>query len=227
MKKNFSFFLLIWFIAFVAYNAVFFITRNHVNVVNWYSYGVTILAFVVLLLCSYVTTKQSDLRGAVYHIPMIRSAFQGLGIFFVVSILFIFIAWIPQWIQIIILIILVAYFGIRILFAKGSAALLLHRDRVVKKDTAFLSQMIQQSEILARQNTFPEISAELWRVHDVFRYSDPVSCEQSLFAEGEISMMMQTLSQAIDNRDAESAKLICNNIQEKLNERNSIVKHQK
>lgn len=104
------------------------------------------------------------------------------------------------------------------------------RDEIVKQETndkintQNMKEMQMLSQTLADKCKDIETKKILNEVIDKLRYSDPITCEKSIKIETEIIQNMNEIRKEIDAENFETAKTICNELVESLNERNNICK---
>ncbi|WP_310602589.1 hypothetical protein, partial [Anaerosporobacter sp.] len=96
------------------------------------------------------------------------------------------------------------------------------QDDKLKKDVSNMRALQSMSATLVGQCSDAEIKKIVERVADEFRFSDPVSSDQTRDIEMELQNQMNEIQQAIINGDFASVKSLCGEILISLAKRNSI-----
>lgn len=187
-----------------------------------YVFGVLAILFQVYVL-HISSTEEGDIRSKFYGYPIARVGMIYLFTQIVISVVeMAFASFLPAWITILINIILTA------LAVIGCVATEAMRDEIVRQDTrlkkniqnmrnlqSFSVKIMDQCEDL-------DLKEKLQVVADEFKYSDPVSSEETELLEADLQQKLQDIQDAILEGDNSAAMILCSKLIEDLHERNRI-----
>lgn len=171
--------------------------------------------------------NSKTLKSKVYGFPVARIGYIYLGVQTAVSLLLAIlstaIAVFPVWVSIVLcsLILIAAWVG--------CIAADIARDEVEKIEqqtavnTAFIKQMRVLSKGLAAKAEDATLKAELEKVAEKFRFSDPVSSEHTAVYDSKIDEAFQELERSVAGGDA-SAESQCKSLMDLIEERNTVCK---
>lgn len=226
MKKNSIHGYSILGIIFIAFTLISFIVPFEKNGIFWMAYvlGVFSIIFQIPVLKN-AFSGDKELKSKIYGFPIAKIGVLYLILQMVISIIEMTISTEKLiWIYIVINIIIMVLTIIGCIFTD------IMRDEIVKQETndkintQNMKEMQMLSQTLADKCKDIETKKILNEVIDKLRYSDPITCEKSIKIETEIIQNMNEIRKEIDAENFETAKTICNELVESLNERNNICK---
>lgn len=224
MGNGFKTYLLIWALLAGMYNFLFFMIGNFTPAGFYMAgYAIVMAAFVIQLLCGAVAFRKKTLKEMIYYLPVIRAGTIGLICTFAVSIFFAVWKWLPSWIGITCLIIITVVTLIRILIFKSGADYIAAADEETAGKTAFMKDMALRSELLWKNETDADARRAAEKVHEAFRYSDPVSDPRLAWVEEELYGCYLDFEKSIREKNAARYTENCNSLLTKIRERNALV----
>ena len=167
------------------------------------------------------------LKSKVYGFPVARIGYIYLGVQTAVSLLLAILSTAIAVFPVLVSIVLCSL--ILIAAWVGCIAADIARDEVEKIEqqtavnTAFIKQMRVQSKGLAAKTEDAALKAELEKVAEKFRFSDPVSCEHTAVYDSKIDEAFQELERSVAGGDA-SALSQCKSLMDLIEERNTVCK---
>lgn len=224
MNRNAARGILLAVVLLAVFSAAAFIIpaqRTAVFWIAWVCGVIAILAQVYFFKSGFDGDGRAKSRF--YGLPLVRIGILYLAVQTVVSIAEIILSGtIPVWTVLLInLLVLAATLA-------GCVAIVTARDEIVrqdgklKKDVSNMRELQALSTALAEQCGDEGLKKALKELADEFRYSDPVSSENTAEAEAELKTGVRDLQQALAEGDTEGAKALCGKLRERLKERNRL-----
>lgn len=227
MKKTFKFYIIIWALALAIFNVFCFVTPSEANGYNkfggafWVGYIFITLAFIGQLVCSYIAFKAENLKKLFYNIPLISISYIGLVIMLICGVLAMAIPDLPNWIGIIVCLLVLVITAVAVIKAKAAADIVDEIDNKVKTQTFFIKSLTVDAERLMARAKSDEIKAEAKKVYEAVRYSDPMSNEALGGIESQITTEFSAFYDAVNTDDIDMVKAIANELVILLGDRNN------
>lgn len=226
MKKTFNYYGICWLIALSVFNIITFVTPNEIAGVSkfngafWAGYIFITIAFVGQLGCAYKAFKAEKLKKMFYNIPLISVSYTGLIAMLVVGTICMAVPFIPYWIGIIACLLVLALSAISVIKATVAADTVSEIDEKIKVQTQFIKLLTADAEHLMSSSKTAELKAEVKKVYEAIRYSDPMSNEALSDVEGQIQSEFTFFSQAIKSEDLDLAKSVSGELLNLIDGRN-------
>ena len=226
MKKSFKIYSLIWAICFAVFNVITFVTPNEIGGVSkfsglfWVGYIFITIAFVGQLACAFVAFKAENLKKFFYNIPLLSISYGGLVAMLIVGSVFMAIPVLPEWIGIIVCVVILAFNAIAIIKATAVADIVSGIDEKIKVQTFFIKSLSVDAQSLMTSAKTDELRAEAKKVYEAIRYSDPMANAALSDLDTQIERQFNAFSDAVKADDAELAKETAYAIVEMVERRN-------
>ena len=226
MKKSFKIYSLIWAICLAVFNVITFATPNEIGGVSKFSgsFGVgyifITIAFIGQLTCAFVAFKAENLKKFFYNIPLLSISYGGLVAMLIVGSIFMAVPVLPEWIAIIVCVIILAFNAIAIIKATAAADIVSGIDEKIKAQTFFIKSLSVDAQSLMTSAKSDELRAETKKVYEAIRYSDPMANAALSDLDAQIEKQFNAFSDAIKADDAELAKETANALAEMVERRN-------
>ena len=226
MKKSFKIYSLIWAICLAVFNVITFVTPNEIGDVSkfsgsfWVGYIFITIAFLGQLACAFVAFKAENLKKFFYNIPLLSISYGGLVTMLVVGSIFMAIPALPEWIAIIVCVIILALNAIAIIKATATADIVSGIDEKIKAQTFFIKSLSVDSQSLMTSAKSDELRVEAKKVYEAIRYSDPMANAALSDLDAQIEKQFNAFSDAIKADDAELAKETAATLVEMVERRN-------
>ena len=225
MKKNFKIYALIWAICLAVFNVITFVTLNEIGDVSkfsgsfWVGYIFITIAFLGQLVCAFVAFKAENLKKFFYNIPLLSISYGGLVAMLIVGSIFMAIPVLPEWIGIIVCVIILAFNAIAIIKATAAADIVSGIDEKIKAQTFFIKSLSVDAQGLMTSAKTDELRAEAKKVYEAIRYSDPMANSALSELDSQIERQFAAFSDAIKAEDVELAKESANTLVEMVERR--------
>ena len=212
MKKSFKIYSLIWAICFAVFNVITFVTPNEIGGVSkfsgsfWVGYIFITIAFVGQLACAFVAFKVENLKKFFYNIPLLSIGYGGLVAMLIVGSVFMAIPVLPEWIAIIVCVIILAFNAIAIIKATAAADIVSGIDDKINNKTAFIKSLTADAQSLISSAKSDKLRVEAKKVYEAIRYSDPISNNSLSELDSQIKRQFTAFSDAVKSEDTELAK---------------------
>ena len=226
MKKSFKIYSLIWAICLAVFNVITFVTPNEIGGVSkfsgsfWVGYIFITIAFIGQLACAFFAFKADNLKKLFYKIPLISVSFTGLVLMLIAGSVFMAVPALPEWIGIIVCVLILAFSTIAVIKATAAAELVSGIDEKVKTQTFFIKSLATDAQGLMTSAKSDELRAEAKKVYEAIRYSDPMSNIALSELNTQIERQFNTFAEAVKADDAELAKETSDALVELIETRN-------
>ena len=226
MKKSFKIYSLIWAICLAVFNVITFVTPNEIGGVSkfngsfWVGYVFITIAFIGQLTCAFVAFKAENLKKFFYNIPLLSISYGGLVAMLIVGSVFMAIPVLPEWIAIIVCVIILAFNAIAIIKATAAADIVSGIDEKIKTQTFFIKSLSGDAQSLMTSAKSDELRVEAKKVYEAIRYSDPMANAALSDLDAQIEKQFNAFSDAIKADDADLAKETADALVEIVESRN-------
>ena len=226
MKKSIGVYSIIWAICLVVFNVIVFVMPNELAGVSkfgdsfWVGYIFITIAFVGQLVCAFIALKAKNLKKLFYHIPLFSISYVGLIAMLIAGSIFMAIPVLPEWIGIIVCVIILAINIIAIISAKSAAEIVSGIDEKVRVQTFFVKELTIEAQGLMNSAKSDDLRAETKKVYEAIRYSDPVSNAALVEINAQIKRQFNAFANAVASEDDELAKEAANALVEMVELRN-------
>ena len=226
MKKSFKIYSLIWAICLAVFNVITFATPNEIGGVSkfsgsfWVGYIFITIAFLGQLTCAFVAFKAEKLKKFFYNIPLLSISYGGLVAMLIVGSIFMAIPVLPEWIAIIVCVIILAFNAIAIIKATAATDIVSGIDEKIKAQTFFIKSLSVDAQSLMTSAKSDELRAEAKKVYEAIRYSDPMANAALSDLDAQIEKQFNAFSDVVKADDAELAKETADELLEMVERRN-------
>lgn len=227
MKKNFKLYVICWAILLAVFNAICFVTPSQVAGLSkfggafWSGYVFITLAFIGQLVCAYIAFKADNLKKLFYSLPLITISYSGLILTVVVGAACMAIPNLPNWVGIIVCLLILAFNAIAVVKATAAAEFVSAVDDKVKVQTQFIKMAAVDAQNITNRAQSAAAKAECKRVYEALRYSDPMSAPALEAEQAKISAVLGELAAAVSAGDDEKVTAAANELILLIKERNN------
>ena len=213
-------------IIFVVFSVIAFavpFTKNSVFVLA-YIFGAIAIAFQIYVF-KLSFSHGEDAKSKFYGMPIANIGLYYLSVQLVLSLVEMIAAKIlPTWLAVIVNVIPIALALIGCITADVMRDEIERQDVQLKKDISNMRALQSMSSNFVGICLDEERKKQLQNLADEFRYSDPVSSEDTKELENELQQMMKELQCAIIDGDMDAVETLCMKAVAGLNERNRVCK---
>ena len=226
MKKSFGIYSIVWAICLAVFNVITFVTPNEIGGVSkfsgsfWVGYIFITIAFLGQLACAFVAFKAENLKKFFYNISLLSISYGGLVTMLVVGSIFMAVPALPEWIAIIVCVIILAFNAIAIIKATAAADIVSSIDEKIKAQTFFIKSLSVDAQSLMTSAKSDELRAEAKKVYEAIRYSDPMANAALSDLDAQIEKQFNAFSDVVKADDAELAKETADELLEMVERRN-------
>ena len=226
MKKTFGFFAIIWALFLALFNVIVFITPNEAGGMTkfggafWVGYIFITVAFIGQLICGFFAFKPSDKQKMFYNIPIVTISYTGLIIMLIAGTACMAIPNLPNWVGIIVCLLVLAFTAIAVLKATFAASVVTEIDQRVKVKTLFIKSLTVDAEPLMNTAKTSELKSLAKKVYEAVRYSDPMSNAVLVEVEDKIENGFADFENAVNAEDLELAESTANELLSLIDIRN-------
>jgi len=224
MKKNTVRGLIVLAILLVAFIAIAFAVPFARTTVFWLGFGFAILAILFqLYIFKSAASANGDAKSRFYGFPIARIGVYYLVIQLVVSLVEMALAKVlPTWVALLINIILAAIAIIGCITVDTMRDEIVQQDGKLKKNVSNMRGLQSISATMVSHCSDEELRVTLQKLANEFRFSDPVSSEETLELEEDMHSQLGNIQQALVDGDTDGAKKMCTKLMGSLVERNRI-----
>lgn len=224
MKKNRVRGCVILAIILIAFSIIVFAIPFSKNPVFWLAYAFAVVSILSqIYIFNIAFAGEGDIRSKLYGFPIARVGVIYLIVQLIISLVeMVFSTFLPVWVAVILNILLVAFASIGCIATDTMRDEIIRQDTQLKKDVSNMRALQSMSATLVGQCVDSQLKQVLQNLADEFKYSDPVSAEQTIVMELELQQQMQVLQSAVLEGDNGSIKILCGKILASLAERNRV-----
>ena len=151
-------------------------------------------------------SKMNKVEKFFYNIPLLSISYGGLVAMLIVGSVFMAIPVLPEWIGIIVCVIILAFNAIAIIKATAAADIVSEIDEKIKTQTFFIKSLSVDAQSLMTSAKSDELREEAKKVYEAIHYSDPMANAALSDLDAQIERQFNSFSDAIKADDAELAK---------------------
>ena len=229
MSKNELRRYIILAVIFAVFSVVAFAAPFEKNTVFWVSYVFGVLAIVFQVYVFKVSfAEDGDTKSKFYGFPIARVGVIYLVVQLTLSLIQMIAAnHLKSWVSIIVNILPVAFAVIGTVAADAVREEVVRQEEQVKTDISMMKYL--RSSVAALEGLCQDeaLKKSIVKLAEEFRYSDPVSNDETAAAEIELKDRIDDLQKALIDGNNDEAEKLCKVIMFKLTERNKIAKDSK
>ena len=205
MKRARNTFLIIWAICFALYNVIVFVVpnENYGTESFWIGYALITASLVGNLVCSFIALNTKSNAKVFYKIPLIAISIVGIVASTIAGAFVMTVPDIETWVGVIVSFAILAIVAIVILGAKSTADIIGEIDDIVRTETSFIRGITLDAELLMSSAGNDEIKAEIKKVYEAFRFSDPMSSDALNDIEDRIQNQFNLLQEVVITENTE------------------------
>ena len=203
MKKARNTFLAVWAICFALFNVIVFVVPNENREADnfWIGYALITVALLGNLVSSVIALNSKSDAKVLYNIPLITTSIVEIVISSIAGAIFMTVPGIKSWAVVVVSAVIFAVSAIVSLIAKSAADTVSDIDDKIKTKTSFIKGITLDAEMLMTSAENPEIKAEIKKVYEAFRFSDPMSNDALKDVEDRIQNQFNLLSEVVIRED--------------------------
>lgn len=213
-------------VVFVVFTVAAFAIPFRKTGVFWLSYvfGVAAIAAQIYVL-QVAFTGQKSLRSKFYGFPIARVGVVYLVVQMILSLVCMALAAaLPVWIVILADVVVLGAAAVGFVATETMREEIQRQDTVLKKDVSAMRAMQSMARSLVGMCADKTLAAELEKLSDALRYSDPVSSEALEESEAELKGLLDELQKAVVEQSYEDGAVLCRQAMSVLGERNRLCK---
>lgn len=224
MKKNELRGIILLGIIAVVYTAVAFAVPFPKNGVFWISYLFTLFS----IGCQWYAIKiafahTDDVKSKFYGFPIARISVCYMIVQLILSLIFMALGKItPLWVALVIYIVILGAAAVGLIAADVSREEIVRQDSSLQKSVLAMQKLQAQAKVIADLDS--DLSPELKKLADAFRFSDPVSSDMTIDIEERLAKCLAELQIAVSSKDVDTVSSLCQQAEMMLTERNQLCK---
>lgn len=190
----------------------------------WLAYIFSVIAILFQVYVYKISFADAeDVKSKFYGFPIARVGIIYLIVQLLLSLVeMILAAIVPTWVAIVINILPIAFAIVGCIAAETLRDEIVEQDNKLKKNLNNMRNLQSMSASLVGMCSNDEMKEMVQKLADDFKYSDPVSSEQTTEIENDLNIQLKELQKALIDGDYESAKTFCGKLLSDLSERNRI-----
>lgn len=201
MKKNHLMSYLALGIVFVLFNVVAFVIPTEKTATFWTAYAFSVVAFALQIpLWRIALGKKDTLKSKFLGIPVIHVVLTYLIVQLIAFAVFKILPTLPSWLTIIACTVILAVSALCAIAGQAGANEINRVEEKIKVKRAFIQFLQTDIEMLVEAETDVETKAELKKLVEKVRFSDPMSHEMLGELESRISAKVEEMKTATDKK---------------------------
>lgn len=231
LSKNIKRLIVVGVILFVAYTLCVFVIPFNKTPACWIAYIFSVIAMAFSGYLFIIAIEKKDtLKSKVYGLPILRIGYIYLIAQFVVSVLVYVISsfiYVPLWIALVLSVVLLAFALVGSIAAETVRETIEQVEEQVVVETKRMSEFRLDAFYLVDMCEDQDLKKLLSKLAEEFRYSDPVSSEETKEIEDNIKNEVKTLNDYVLNNELEKAIELVHKVNKLLIQRNRMCKEYK
>lgn len=222
MKRARNTFLIIWAICFALYNVIVFVVpnENYGTESFWIGYALITVALVGNLACSFIALNSKTNAKLFNSIPLVTTSIVETVVSSIAGAIFIVVPGIKSWAVVVVTAIILAISAIVSVIAKSTADTVSDIDDKIKKQTSFIKGITLDAELLMSSAGSDEIKAEIKKVYEAFRFSDPMSSDTLNDVEDRIQNQFNLLQEVVLTENTDKVSQVSKDLLNLIDYRN-------
>ena len=222
MKRARNTFLIIWAICFALYNVIVFVVpnENYGTESFWIGYALITVALVGNLACSFIALNSKTDAKLFNNIPLITTSIVETVVSSIAGAVFIAVPGIKSWAVVVVSAVILAISAIVSVIAKSTADTVSDIDDKIKSKTSFIKGITLDAELLMSSAGNDEIKAEIKKVYEAFRFSDPMSSDALNDVEDRIQNQFNLLQEVVITENTEKVSQVSKDLLNLIDYRN-------
>ena len=202
MKKNSLISYLSLGIVFALFNVIAFIVPTDKTATFWAAYAFSVVAFAVQIpIWKIALGKKDTLKSKFLGIPVIHVGITYLIIQLIAFAIFMIFPMLPVWLAVVVCAIILAISALCAIAGQAGANEINRVEEKIKVKRAFIQFLQTDIEMLTENETNAETKAELKKLAEKVRFSDPMSHDMLGELESRISAKVEEMKTATDKKD--------------------------
>lgn len=232
MRKNLKRFYISLGVVFAVFTVIAFTLPFARNSVFWIAYLFGVLSIgVQAYIMPHAFQQGSSVRSKFYGFPIARVGAMYIAAQIVLSLVFMALTKsTSEWVRRIEIILSTLLFGAAMIGVLSTDAIrneVERQDVKLKKDVTRMRALQSKAASLRDQCDDAEAKATLGKLADAFRFSDPVSNEETVAIEDDLAIYLDELQSVLTEGDYSSVTMLCRKIISILSDRNQTCKNSK
>lgn len=222
-KNKSMYFIVIVCVLCALYNLNVFLLRENYTETFWISYGFTMVAFVIQLLLIFLAERSKKQgQNVFYSLPMFIYSTIYLGVQLFVGVLCMLLPFSIKVVLITQMLLFVVFVALIMLVTFGKVSIK-EREDSTRVSTEYIRLLTIRMENLYQIERDEARKAELKKVYEAVKYSDPVSSTEDIKEiEIKIDVLYEQIKKDLESTDFEVLKSTCNKMINLLSERNLV-----
>ena len=190
----------------------------------WVGYGFGVLAILYQLYIFKLSfSAGSDAKSRFYGFPIARIGVYYLITQLIVSVIEMALAkLLPVWVSVVVNLLILVVAMIGCITVDTMRDEIIRQDKALKKNVSAMRELQSLSASLVNQCSDASMNGILSRIADEFRFSDPISSENTRDLEADMRSQMDDIQQALIEGDSNGVRNLCTKLIGSLRERNRI-----
>lgn len=174
-------------IAFALFNVIAFFIPTEKTATFWIAYAFSAIAFLLQIVIWKLAFKGTDsIKSKFLGIPLLSVGFRYLVIQVIAFAVFMIFPALPTWIPIVVCSVILGGSAICLIGTETGREEINRAEEKVKSKVLYIKSLQVDVEMLAETESDPTIKAELTKLAEKIRFSDPVSSDALAEIESEI-----------------------------------------
>lgn len=220
MKKKY--YIVAWLIAVIVLQIIMFVLPDALidprDGVFWVIYITLMISLIVQGACTLFYAGKEKKQERFLYIPVVLLSYIALLTTLLLALQALELGFLPTWFTIIVAVLVLAFYALSILQTLTAADIIVETGNRIERQTSLFRSLAAQARTL--EQTAPvQLRSQAKKVHEAFRYSDPMSTQMSASMEVEIQNAYNSFSisvkQNLTDKANEEAEQLCILIKER------------
>lgn len=228
MKKKY--YIAAWLVAVVVLHIIMFLLPDALigpkDGVFWVIYITLMVSLIGQAACSFFYVGKEKKQERFLYIPVVLISYIAILMTLLLALQALELGFLPTWFTIIVAVLVLAFYVLSILQTLTAADMVVEMDNRIEQRAGLFRALTAQAHAL--EQTAPvQLRSQTKKVHEAFRYSDPVSTDKTAVVEEEIQNIYHSFSLSVKQNLTDKAGKEAEQLCILIKERNELCKHSK
>ena len=219
--KQYAMIAVIYAAIFAIYNIIVMLAFDNKNNIFWISYGFVTVGLIINIAIALITFKTTNVEAAFMGIPLMSfSVFYVIAELFAGIVFMLFRSYVSMELTLAvqaILLLLFVIFAVVALLARNAVESITHE---IESKVSGIKSLSVDVKVLSEQCMDSELKAELHKIAEAIRYSDPMTNNAVADLDNMISSKVSELKYQCNQNNKDEAMQICYRLGAYISERN-------
>lgn len=230
MDTKKKYYIAAWLIAFVVLQIIMFVLPDVLispkDGIFWVIYITLMISLIIQGACTMFYAGKEKKQERFLYIPVVLISYIALLSTLLLALQALELGFLPTWFTVIVAVLVLAFYVLSILQTLAAADMVVEVGNKIEQQTSLFHSLTAQARAL-EQIAPAQLKSQAKKVHEAFRYSDPVSAQMLTSIEIEIQNVYNSFSLSVKQNLSDKANKEAEQLCILIKERNELCRQSK